>query len=77
MSNSKDEVNISKLYGEDCLLSKDEFIKKHNLNVNGLSSSEALENNRKYGLNEIKQSKSKNGITTFLTVYLVHLILFY
>lgn len=65
MSNSKDEVNISKLYGEDCLLSKDEFIKKHNLNVNGLSSSEALENNRKYGLNEIKQSKSKKWYNYF------------
>lgn len=65
MSNSKDEVNISKLYGEDCLLSKDDFIKKHNLNVNGLSSSEALENNRKYGLNEIKQSKSKKWYNYF------------
>lgn len=65
MSNSKDEVNISKLYGKDCLLSKDEFIKKHNLNVNGLSSSEALENNRKYGLNEIKQSKSKKWYNYF------------
>lgn len=65
MSNSKDEVNISKLYGEDCLLSKDEFIKKNNLNVNGLSSSEALENNRKYGLNEIKQSKSKKWYNYF------------
>ena len=65
MSNSKDEVNISKLYGEDCLLSKDDFIKKHNLNINGLSSSEALENNRKYGLNEIKQSKSKKWYNYF------------
>ena len=65
MSNSKDEVNISKLYGEDCLLSKDDFIKKHNLNVNGLSSSEALENNRKYGFNEIKQSKSKKWYNYF------------
>ena len=65
MQNSKDEVNISKLYGEDCLLSKDEFIKKHNLNLNGLSSSKALENNRKYGLNEIKQSKSKKWYNYF------------
>ena len=65
MQNSKDEVNISKLYVEDCLLSKDEFIKKHNLNLNGLSSSKALENNRKYGLNEIKQSKSKKWYNYF------------
>ena len=65
MPNSKDDVNISKLYGKDCLLSKDDFIKKHNLNVNGLSSSEALENNHKYGLNEIKQSKSKKWYNYF------------
>ena len=65
MQNSKDEVNISKLYGEDCLLPKDDFIKKHNLNINGLSSSEALQNNRKYGLNEIKQSKSKKWYNYF------------
>ena len=65
MQNSKDEVNISKLYGEDCLLPKDDFIKKHNLNINGLSSSEALENNHKYGLNEIKQSKSKKWYNYF------------
>lgn len=65
MSNSKDEVNIANLYGEDCLLPKNDFIKKHNLNVNGLSSSEALENNHKYGLNEIKQSKSKKWYNYF------------
>ena len=35
------------------------------MNVNGLSSSEALENNRKYGLNEIKQSKSKKWYNYF------------
>ena len=35
------------------------------MNLNGLSSSKALENNRKYGLNEIKQSKSKKWYNYF------------
>ncbi len=31
MVNSKEEVNISKMYGQECILSKDEFIKKYNV----------------------------------------------
>ena len=62
---SKDEVNISNLYKEDCLTSKNEFIKKHNLNINGLSSEKALEYNHKFGLNQIKQSKSKKWYNYF------------
>lgn len=29
MATSKEEVNISKLYGQECILPKDEFIKKY------------------------------------------------
>ena len=29
MSNVKEEVNVAKMYGEECTLSKDEFIKKY------------------------------------------------
>ena len=28
MANTRDEVNISKLYGQECLLSKKDFIEK-------------------------------------------------
>ena len=33
-NNSKEDVNISKQYGEDALLSKEDFIKKHNITPN-------------------------------------------
>ena len=41
-SNSlKEEVNINKMYGENATLTKEDFIKKHNINTNGLSTKEA------------------------------------
>ena len=60
MANSKEEVNVSKMYKEDCLSSKEEFMNKNNVKETGLSSKEAnikLHNN---GYNEIKKGKSKN-----------------
>ena len=62
MSNDKlrkDEVNVQKLYGKESTLSKEEFIKEYNINVNGLSSEEAERRLQKYGLNEIKSAKPK------------------
>ncbi len=32
MANTKEEVNVSKLYGQECILPKDEFIKKYKIN---------------------------------------------
>ena len=29
MSNTKEEVNVSKMYGEECMLSKNDFIQKY------------------------------------------------
>ena len=65
MTNVKDEVNASKMYGQECTLSKDEFIKKYKVNENGLSSSEAEEKIHRLGLNEIKQAKPKKWYTYF------------
>lgn len=60
MSGIKEDINIKKLYGEQCILPKDDFIKIYNINVNnGLSSTESQDNIHKYGLNEISQSKPK------------------
>lgn len=59
VKNTKDEVNVSKLYGQECTLSKEDFIKKYNINENGLSTEEANERIAKYGPNEIKQAKPK------------------
>ena len=65
-NNSKEEVNISKLYGENATLSKEDFIKKHNVNTNGLSSSKANEKLHNLGFNEIKKTKPKKWYNYFL-----------
>ena len=66
LSTVKDEVNVSKMYGEECTLPKDEFLKKYKVNENGLSSNKAEELLRNLGLNEIKQSKPKRWYNYFL-----------
>lgn len=65
MTNTKEEVNIEKLYGQQCILSKDDFIKKYKVNENGLTSSEANELIHKYGNNEIRQTKPKKWYNYF------------
>ena len=64
--NLKEEVNIEKLYGNECILSKDDFIKNYHIKTSGLSSSEAEDKIHKYGLNEISQSKQKRWYHYFL-----------
>lgn len=60
MANLKDEINIKKIYGEQCVLFKNDFLEKYNININtGLSSQEAENLFHKYGANEISQSKPK------------------
>ena len=66
MSNSKDEVNIFKLYSQDCLLSREEFIKKNNINELGLTTEEATNRINHFGLNVIKQAKPKKWYNYFL-----------
>ena len=39
----KDEVNVSKLYGLEATLPKEEFLQKYHIKENGLSSNEAYE----------------------------------
>lgn len=66
LSNSKDEVNIFKLYSQDCLLSREEFIKKNNINELGLTTEEATNRINHFGLNVIKQAKPKKWYNYFL-----------
>ena len=35
---SKEDVNIKKIYGKECTLSKEDFIHNFNINENGLTS---------------------------------------
>ena len=55
----KEDISISKLYGNDCVLSKEDFMKKYDIKSSGLSSDEVNTLTQKYGTNEIKQLKSK------------------
>ncbi len=66
MATAKEEVNISKMYGEQCTLPKDEFIKKYRVSEKGLSSKKANELIHNLGLNEIKQAKPKRWYHYFL-----------
>lgn len=62
----KDDIDINEMYGKDAVLPKNEFIKKYNTNLNGLSSVKAQENIHTYGLNEVKQAKPKKWYNYFL-----------
>lgn len=59
MVESKEEVNISKLYGKECTLNKEEFTKEYNVREEGLKQEEVLNRIKQNGLNEIKQAKPK------------------
>ena len=62
----KEDIDINEMYGKDAILTKEEFIKKYNTNLNGLSSSKAQEHINTYGLNEVKQAKPKKWYNYFL-----------
>lgn len=57
--NTKDNINVSQIYGEDCTLSKEEIIKKYDVKETGLTNQEVDEHLKKYGKNEVKHSKEK------------------
>ena len=59
MSDSKENVDVLKMYGEDSTTQRDDFLKKHNLNEEGLTSKQAEINIKKFGLNETKKAKPK------------------
>lgn len=63
---SKEDVNISKMYGIVGTIPKEEFIQKYHVTPNGLSTEEAKERLRNLGLNEIKQAKPKKWYHYFL-----------
>ena len=63
----KDEFDVKQFYGQDCVISSDNFKEKYKISDNGLSSSKASENIRNLGFNQIKQSKSKHWYNYFFT----------
>ena len=61
MQEDKKQENLAlKMYGKECTLNKDEFIKKYNVKTTGLSNTKAEELLHNLGFNEVKQSKPKH-----------------
>ena len=65
MTDSKEEVNIYKLYGQECLLPKEDFMKKYKINENGLTQQEADLRLKHFGPNTIRQAKPKKWYNYF------------
>ena len=65
MTKQKEDLNIRDMYGNQCILSKDDFLSKYNFNENGLSSQEAQEMIAKNGVNQVSQSKPKKWYNYF------------
>ena len=63
---NKDENTAKKMYGRQATLSKEDFIKEYNIQLDGLSTAEAEEKILKYGQNEIKSAKPKRWYNYFL-----------
>lgn len=61
----KEEFDVKKFYGEDCVSNSEDFKKKHNVSDKGLSSAKAAENFRNLGPNQVKQSKPKKWYNYF------------
>ena len=65
MKNSKESININTLYGNECVLPKDAFVQKYNINLNGLSSTQAQNSKKMLGNNEISKNKPKHWYDYF------------
>ncbi len=63
MSVIKEELDVKKMYGEQCVLSKDDFMKKYD--INGLSYDTAQSLLQKNGLNQISKAKPKSWYNYF------------
>ena len=59
MATNEENKDIYEIYKKDCIYSVDEFLKKHGFSEKGLTEQQAKDNQAKYGLNVIKQSKPK------------------
>ena len=58
-NDKKEDVDIEKVYGHLCKMTKQDFLKKFNVKEEGLNNHEVEERLHKYGHNEVTQSKPK------------------
>ena len=65
MANTKEDVDINKMYANESKISKEEFIKKYKIQGTGISTEETEEKIKKLGPNEIRQAKPKKWYNYF------------
>ena len=65
MKNKKEEISIKNLYGKECTLSKEDFLKQYNVNLDGLNSNQVHNSINKFGNNIISKSKPKKWYNYF------------
>lgn len=59
-STKEEKINIKKLYGFECISSKEDFLKKYKIDLEkGLSNEQVANRLSTYGKNEMKQKKQK------------------
>ena len=49
----KEEVDVKKIYGQDCMSSTEDFKKKYNVKDSGITNQKAQENIKNFGYNQI------------------------
>lgn len=65
MANTKENVDINKMYADESKISKDQFIQKYRITENGITNEEAEAKMQKLGPNEIRQAKPKKWYNYF------------
>ena len=65
MANTKEDVDINKMYANESKISKDEFIQKYRIKEKGITNEEAEAKFRRLGPNEIRQAKPKKWYNYF------------
>ena len=65
MANTKEDVDINKMYANESKISKDEFIQKYRIKEKGITNEEAERKLQKLGPNEIRQAKPKKWYNYF------------
>lgn len=65
LQNTKDVIDVKKLYGKECTLPVQEFVNEYKVDEKGLSDNEVEERQRNLGKNELKQAKQKKWYNYF------------
>ena len=65
MANTKEDVDINKMYTGESKISKEEFIQKYKITEKGITNEEADAKLQKLGPNEIRQAKPKRWYNYF------------